>query len=69
MIWLLPARYSGSEGLLVAAGVYGLAKLPELADAWVLQATRAVSGHTLKHLLAVLAGYSVLRMLRHRHTV
>jgi hypothetical protein len=25
-----------------------------------------VSGHTLKHLLAALAGYWVLRMLRHR---
>jgi hypothetical protein len=69
MIWLLPARYSGGAGLLTAAGIYGLAKLPELADAWVLSATRVVSGHTLKHLLAALAGYSVLRMLRHRHTV
>jgi hypothetical protein len=25
-----------------------------------------VSGHTIKHLLAALAGYWVLRMLRHR---
>ena len=30
-------------------GIYALAKLPELADAWILSATRVVSGHTLKH--------------------
>ena len=69
MIWLLPPRYTGSAGLLAAAGIYALAKVPELADAWVLSTTRVVSGHTLKHLLAALAGYSVLRMLRHRHAV
>jgi hypothetical protein len=69
MIWLLPARYAGSAGLLAAAGIYALAKVPELADAWILSATRVVSGHTLKHLLAALAGYSVLRMLQHRQAV
>lgn len=69
MLWLLPARYTGSAGLLAAAGIYALAKLPELADAWVFSTARVVSGHTLKHLLAALAGYSVLRMLRHRRAV
>jgi hypothetical protein len=56
-------------GLLAAAGVYALAKVPELTDGWTLSTTRVVSGHTLKHLLAALAGYSVLRMLRHRRAV
>ena len=69
MIWLLPPRYTGSAGLLAAAGIYALAKLPELADAWILSATRVVSGHTLKHVLAALAGYWVLRMLRDRRAV
>jgi hypothetical protein len=69
MIWLLPARYSGSAGLLAAAAVYALAKLPELADERILSATRAISGHTLKHVLAAVAGYSVLRMLRDRQAV
>ena len=69
MIWLLPPRYTGSAGLLAAAGIYALAKLPELADAWILSAIRVVSGHTLKHVLAALAGYSVLRMLRDRRAV
>jgi hypothetical protein len=69
LMWPLLTGYSGSAGLLAAAGIYGLAKLPELADAEVLSATRVAGGHTLKHLLAALAGYSVLRVLRHRHTV
>jgi len=69
MIWLLPPRYTGSAGLLAAAGIYALAKLPELADAWILSTTRVVSGHTLKHVLAAVAGYSVLRMLRDRQAV
>jgi hypothetical protein len=69
MLWLLPARYTGSAGLLAAAGVYALAKVPELADAWVFSTARVVSGHTVKHLLAALAGYSVLSMLRHRRAV
>jgi hypothetical protein len=69
MIWLLPPRYTGSAGLLAAAGIYVLAKLPELADARILSVTRVVSGHTLKHVLAAVAGYSVLRMLRDRQAV
>jgi hypothetical protein len=64
-MWPLLTGYSGSAGLPAAEGVYGLAKLPELADAEVFSATRVVSWHILNHL----AGYSVLRMLRHRHTV
>ena len=69
MIWLLPPRYTGSAWLLAAAGIYALAKLLELADTWILSATRVVSGHTLKHVLAAVAGYSVLRMLRDRQAV
>lgn len=69
MVWWLPPRYTAAAGLLAAAAIYALAKLPELADAWILSATRVVSGHTLKHLLAALAGYAVLRMLRHRRAV
>lgn len=69
MLWLLPARYTGSAGLLAAAGIYAVAKLPELADAWVFSTTRVISGHTIKHLVAALAGYSVVRMLRQRRAV
>jgi hypothetical protein len=66
MLWLLPPRYTRGGDLLAAAATYALAKLPELADAAVFSLTRVVSGHTLKHLLAALAGYWVLRMLKRR---
>jgi hypothetical protein len=66
MLWWLPPRYTRGGDLLAAAATYAAAKVPELLDGWILSATRAVSGHTLKHLLAALAGYWVLRMLRHR---
>jgi hypothetical protein len=66
MLWWLAPRYTRGADLLAAAATYAAAKLPELLDAWILSATRVVSGHTLKHLLAALAGYWVLRMLRRR---
>jgi hypothetical protein len=66
MLWWLPPRYTRGGELLAAAVTYAAAKVPELLDGWILSATRVVSGHTLKHLLAALAGYWVLRMLRHR---
>jgi len=66
MLWWLPPRYTRGGELLAAAATYAAAKVPELLDGWILSATRVVSGHTLKHLLAALAGYWVLRMLRHR---
>jgi hypothetical protein len=66
MLWWLPPRYSRGGELLAAAATYAAAKAPELLDGWVLSVTHVVSGHTLKHLLAALAGYWVLRMLRHR---
>ena len=41
--------------------LYGAAKLMELADAAVLDALAITSGHTLKHLLAAVAAWVVLR--------
>jgi hypothetical protein len=69
MLWLLAPRYTRGGELLAAAATYAAAKGPELLDGWILSATRVVSGHTLKHLLAALAGYWVLRMLGHRRAV
>jgi hypothetical protein len=66
MLWWLPPRYTRGGDLLAAAATYAAAKGPELLDGRILSATRVVSGHTLKHLLAALAGYWVVRMLRHR---
>jgi hypothetical protein len=69
MLWWLAPRYTRGGNLLAAAATYAAAKGPELLDGWILSATRVVSGHTLKHLLAALAGYWVLRMLGHRRAV
>jgi hypothetical protein len=69
MLWWLVPRYTCGGNLLAAAATYAAAKGPELLDGWILSATRVVSGHTLKHLLAALAGYWVLRMLGHRRAV
>jgi hypothetical protein len=69
MLWWLAPRYTRGGELLAAAASYAAAKGPELLDGWIFSATRVVSGHTLKHLLAALAGYWVLRMLGHRRAV
>jgi hypothetical protein len=69
LLWLLPPRYTRGGHLLAAAAIYALAKVPELLDRWFLSVTGVVSGHTLKHLLAALAGYCVLRMLEQRRPI
>jgi hypothetical protein len=69
MLWLSPARYTRGGLLLGAAATYALAKVAEWLDAGIFSVTRAVSGHTIKHLLAALAGYWILSMLRHRRPV
>jgi hypothetical protein len=66
MIVLFPPRYSRSADLLCAGGLYALAKIAEALDARIWDATRFVSGHTLKHVLAAVAVYWVLRMLLRR---
>jgi hypothetical protein len=63
---IFPSRYTRSGELLGATGFYVLAKVVEVLDAQVFSIGRIVSGHTLKHILAALAAYWILRMLRHR---
>lgn len=69
MLWWFPPRYTRAGDLLGAAATYAAAKGPELLDGWFLSLGHVVSGHTLKHLLAALAGYWVVRMLRYRRPV
>ncbi|MPY23854.1 ceramidase [Shewanella psychropiezotolerans] len=53
--------------LLIALGCYLLAKLTEYFDGAIyLSSLELVSGHTLKHLLAAAACYSILVMLKKR---
>lgn len=67
MLGLFPARYTRGRDFLGAAALYGLAKLAEHFDGAIFAATQQiVSGHTLKHLLAAMAMFWLLRMLRLR---
>jgi len=68
MAWLaLHKPRAGALGvrLGVLIGLYALAKLLELGDEAVFHATgEVVSGHSLKHLVAGLAAWPVLRAVR-----
>jgi hypothetical protein len=63
---LLRPRYTRSSDLAIMAGFYVLAKILETLDKPIFEMGHIVSGHTLKHLAAALAGYWVLRMLQKR---
>jgi hypothetical protein len=66
LLLLFRPRYTRSSDLLLAAAWYVLAKVAEGLDARIYAANGWISGHTLKHLLAAVAVYWVLRMLRLR---
>jgi hypothetical protein len=62
-----PGRHTHRRYLLYGLGLYALAKAAELSDQQIFALTGgAVSGHTLKHLLAAAAPYCVYLMLRRR---
>ncbi len=63
---LFSSRYTRSADLFGAAGIYALAKLAEVLDAPIYALANVVSGHTIKHVLAALSTYWILRMLRLR---
>jgi hypothetical protein len=66
LLWLMPARYTRGGDLLVVLGLYALALALEWLDRPIFDLSGSVSGHTLKHLLAALAGYGLLRHVRLR---
>jgi hypothetical protein len=69
LLLLFPPSYTRGGDLLVATGIYLLAKVAEGQDHRIYGLTGWISGHTAKHLLAALAVYWVLRMLRKRKPV
>ena len=69
MLWWLPPRYTGAVGVLAAAAVLRAGQGPGAGGRGDLLGARVVSRHTLKHLLAALAGYAVLLMLERRRAV
>lgn len=61
-----PSRYTHASEIYRVMFIYGLAKLAETADQEIYQFGNIISGHTLKHILAGLAVYFILRMLKMR---
>lgn len=66
MLALFPARYTRGSDFVIAFGFYIVAKIFEAADHAVFSFGHFVSGHTIKHIVAALSAYWVLRMLRLR---
>jgi len=69
MLLLFPPRYSRTWCVWAALACYVAAKWLETFDPEVYDLGHVVSGHTLKHLAAAVAGYFILRMLQRRTPV
>ena len=66
---LFPPKYTGASYWGAAAAFYALAKLLEFFDEKVFSVGSIVSGHTLKHVAAAVAGFAVLRLFQTRRTI
>lgn len=60
------SRYTRGADIFMALALYGCAKLAEAGDREIYNLGQVLSGHTIKHLLAALAIYWILRMLTKR---
>lgn len=70
VLLLLPPRYTGGFDFVVIFILYVLAKVLETADRAIFRLDHGtISGHTLKHLAAGIAGFWILHMLQTRKPV
>ncbi len=69
LLRLYPPRYSGDRHILTIIGLSLLALVCDFTDHQIASLTGAVSGHTLKHVIAALAIYRVLWHLQRRRIV
>lgn len=70
ILLLLPPRYTRSSDFAMVFALYVLAKIFETADRQIFSLDQhAISGHTLKHLAAGVAGFWILRMLQRRRPI
>jgi hypothetical protein len=70
LIAVYPGRATHRHYLLYGVGFYALAKGAEVLDYQIYDATlTAISGHSLKHVLAAAAPYCVYLMLKRRASV
>lgn len=61
-----PPRYTRGFDLLISLGIYAVAKVCEAADRVIFSWGGVVSGHTVKHIVAAVSAWWILRMLHHR---
>jgi hypothetical protein len=66
VVSLWPSRYTRGRDMLYVFGLYAIAKICEALDRQVFDVVHVVSGHTLKHLFAALAGFAACAMLAMR---
>jgi hypothetical protein len=66
LVLLFPARYTRGSDLGTILMFYVAAKLLETFDRPVFAVLHVVSGHTVKHLAAGMAGFWILRMVKLR---
>jgi hypothetical protein len=70
ILWLFPARYSGTKYLVEMIGWYVAAKVFELSDAVIWGWTGGwVAGHSLKHCAAAWGVYALVRYLKNRQRI
>jgi hypothetical protein len=67
--FIFPQHFTPAADLAVVVGFYVLAKILETFDRKIFAAEHLISGHTLKHLAAAVAGYWILRMLQKRQVI
>jgi hypothetical protein len=66
VLFFVPSRYTRGSEIAWVIVFYVIAKILEAADRAIFRIGGIVSGHTLKHLAAGMAGFFLLRMLRTR---
>jgi hypothetical protein len=70
MLLLFKPRYTGGRHLVVLIVWYGLAKVFELLDVWIYTFTHhLVSGHTLKHLVAAIGVFGLVKYIQVRQKI
>jgi len=69
ILWLFKSGLGGNLFYWGMIAAYALAKAAEYFDAGLYELVGAVSGHTLKHLLAAVAPYLFYRALRQREKI
>ena len=69
ILQLVPPKFTGASYWITAAALYALAKLLEYLDETIFSFGAIVSGHTLKHLAAAAAAFTILRLFQTRQPI